>query len=77
MELRTNDGVVYADRIVTWRGPRRTHPSGRVCAAPGCKTLLSVYNGSSRCCLHALVGEAGSGHRVHRSGTVRGTQRAA
>ena len=30
----------------------RTYNEGRVCAEPGCTTLLSVYNSSSRCALH-------------------------
>jgi len=28
------------------------HPSGRVCAAPACATVLSMYNGSEFCSLH-------------------------
>jgi hypothetical protein len=35
------------------RGDRvRTYSEGRVCAEPGCATVLSVYNPSSRCALH-------------------------
>ena len=30
----------------------RTYREGRVCAEPGCTTLLSVYNASPRCALH-------------------------
>ena len=30
----------------------RTYREGRVCAEPGCTTLLSVYNSSPRCALH-------------------------
>ena len=30
----------------------RTYSEGRVCAEPGCTTLLSVYNPSPRCALH-------------------------
>lgn len=30
----------------------RTHARGRVCAAPGCATVLSVYNPDARCALH-------------------------
>jgi hypothetical protein len=30
-----------------------TFGAGRVCAAPGCETLLSSYNPGSVCCLHS------------------------
>ena len=30
----------------------RTYSEGRVCAEPGCTTVLSVYNPSPRCALH-------------------------
>ena len=30
----------------------RSYSEGRVCAEPGCSTLLSVYNPSSRCAIH-------------------------
>jgi hypothetical protein len=30
----------------------RTYNEGRVCAEPGCTTVLSVYNSSSRCAVH-------------------------
>jgi hypothetical protein len=30
----------------------RTYREGRVCAEPGCATVLSVYNPSPRCALH-------------------------
>ncbi len=30
----------------------RTYARGRVCAAAGCATVLSVYNGSAFCALH-------------------------
>ena len=30
----------------------RTYREGRVCAEPGCTTVLSVYNPSPRCALH-------------------------
>ena len=30
----------------------RTYTERRVCAEPGCTTVLSVYNSSSRCALH-------------------------
>ena len=34
-----------ADRVIG-------QPPGRVCAAPGCATILSVYNASELCSLH-------------------------
>ena len=42
-------------------GPRsdrvRIYGEGRVCAEPGCTTLLSVYNPSSRCAVHQRRGD--------------------
>lgn len=35
--------------------PSRTEGAGRVCAHPGCKTKLSVYNSAERCWQHAEV----------------------
>jgi endogenous inhibitor of DNA gyrase (YacG/DUF329 family) len=35
-----------------WSDRVRTYSEGRVCAEPGCTTVLSVYNSSSRCSLH-------------------------
>ena len=32
----------------------KTYGSGRICAADGCRTILSRYNPSSVCCLHGL-----------------------
>lgn len=34
------------------RGPVRHFPAGRVCEAPGCETLLSIYNSRSWCSVH-------------------------
>lgn len=30
----------------------RTYPEGRVCAADGCDTRISIYNGSTLCWYH-------------------------
>ena len=30
----------------------RSHPAGRVCAHPGCSTVLSIYNPSRHCGAH-------------------------
>lgn len=35
--------------------PSRTYKEGRVCAARGCPTRLSVYNKSRYCWVHAPV----------------------
>jgi endogenous inhibitor of DNA gyrase (YacG/DUF329 family) len=34
----------------------RTYREGRVCSEPGCTTVLSVYNPSTRCALHQHQG---------------------
>jgi hypothetical protein len=35
--------------------PSQPEPEGRVCAHPGCRTRLSVYNTDERCWQHADV----------------------
>jgi hypothetical protein len=35
------------------KGARRRAASGRRCDAPGCTTILSAYNASTTCYLHA------------------------
>jgi len=32
--------------------PAATFPAGRQCAAPGCDTVLSIYNADLRCSIH-------------------------
>jgi hypothetical protein len=39
-------------RVVALGKPARTYASGRVCAAPGCSTRLSIYNPLPYCALH-------------------------
>ena len=34
----------------------QTYREGRLCAEPGCTTLLSMYNSSSRCAVHQRRG---------------------
>jgi len=34
------------------RGHVHRSPAGRVCAQPGCRTRLSVYNSRPKCALH-------------------------
>ena len=31
---------------------QKVHDTGRVCSAPECTTLLSIYNPSDRCAVH-------------------------
>jgi len=33
----------------------RVHRTGRVCTEDGCETLLSIYNPSEHCAVHAVV----------------------
>jgi hypothetical protein len=35
--------------------PSRTEDEGRVCAHPGCRTKLSIYNAGTMCWQHADV----------------------
>jgi hypothetical protein len=48
----------------------RTYGSGRVCAVPGCGTVLSAYNPSEVCALHS-----GAWHDEVRQTTRKLTQR--
>jgi len=53
-------------RLPGGRGePVKTFGDGRVCAAPGCSTVLSRYNPSEFCALHARS-DAGGEHRQRR-----------
>lgn len=45
-------GPVSGERLVTWRRPTTAARTGRVCEAPGCATLLSIYNSTDRCSVH-------------------------
>jgi hypothetical protein len=47
--------------------PNRTWAHGRVCASPGCRTRLSIYNRSAECSVHEAA-------RVY---VVRGKRRSA
>lgn len=44
--------AVSGERLVTWRRPATAHNTGRVCEAPDCTTVLSIYNSTNRCSLH-------------------------
>jgi hypothetical protein len=37
----------------------RSYQSGRVCADPGCDTILSIYNPSKYCSMHAQLAAGG------------------
>jgi hypothetical protein len=43
---------VAADPVVTYRRTPRTFGRGRTCAVPGCRTILSIYNGGKHCGPH-------------------------
>jgi hypothetical protein len=76
MELTATDGIVYADRIESWCHPVAVNPAGRSCGVPRCHTILSIYNDSDRCALHASLGETGKGNRVHRTRRTVGSAHA-
>jgi hypothetical protein len=62
-----SDGIVHAQPA--WSHGRRpkVYASGRVCAVLGCRTILSVYNGSSCCAVHQPLVEMRRPFRVHRT----------
>jgi hypothetical protein len=66
LSARTAEGVVYADRLASEQQRPRIYPAGRTCPAPGCHTILSVYNGTSHCSLHQALEPYGP-YRVHRT----------
>lgn len=50
----------------------RTYPEGRVCAASGCDTRISVYNGSDLCWRHQPVRIPPTRGRRRAGGGARG-----
>src|SRR5512141_1594997 len=50
----------------------RMYREGRVCAEPGCGTVLSVYNPSSRCAVHQRRGDVISLRRLESQEVERG-----
>jgi hypothetical protein len=42
-----------AERVSSADQQSRRYKSGRVCAEPGCRTRLSIYNDGAHCSLHA------------------------
>jgi hypothetical protein len=61
--------AVGAMSCTNYRRASRAYGSGRVCAEPGCSTVLSIYNADDRCARHAVV--AGSPRRRSRDGRGR------
>ena len=49
------ESTVRGEWIRPIRRPVPTYPPGRVCAAEGCQTVLSIYNGSEHCWVHQSV----------------------
>jgi hypothetical protein len=50
--MRTDKVQVWRARSLWTERPNRTYPTGRVCAAEGCDTRISIYNGSKLCWQH-------------------------
>lgn len=62
-----------AGRFRTWSavsrsGPVRSHEGGRVCAHAGCETVLSIYNPTKYCGVHAR--DAAEARRTRRTEPV-------
>lgn len=47
--------VMKGSRVIGLPRRNRTYPAGRVCAAPGCGTRLSIYNKGKHCWQHQPV----------------------
>jgi hypothetical protein len=47
-------GTLHPWASTSKAGRVRSHESGRVCAQSGCHTVLSIYNSTDYCALHAL-----------------------
>ena len=64
-----SDDAVVADRLSGGTHPVHRFAAGRVCAQPGCTTVLSIYNEDDRCAAHdfAHVG-AGAERRTVKKG---------
>jgi hypothetical protein len=52
MTIAFDDEMVGGELLGAQRGRVRSYPPGRVCAADGCHTVLSVYNARARCAVH-------------------------
>jgi hypothetical protein len=63
---------VLGESPVTSRRTPRTFPPGRTCAATGCPTVLSIYNGGKWCAAHNSIRKvARASVPVDGEGTVR------
>lgn len=76
-DFRMPEGVVYAERAEVHSKHPAVFPAGRVCDEPSCRTLLSIYNNSTTCAVHARFADIGKGHRVHRGRRTRSEGRLA
>jgi hypothetical protein len=64
----TTDEAIRGARVRDLPRANRTYPTGRVCAADGCGTKLSVYNRWTFCWQHEPVHEyVPRGKRKRRS----------
>ena len=52
MTIEIDDVMMGGERLGPPMTPVRTYPARRVCAATGCKTVLSIYNSGSCCAVH-------------------------
>ena len=46
------EGIFYGERLGQRCARSKTFPIRRECAAPGCATVLSIYNSRSLCAVH-------------------------
>jgi len=58
-------------RLVAQGVPSRIYAAGRVCAAPGCATRLSIYNPLAYCALHGALRSRASAVAVSAKRTPR------
>jgi hypothetical protein len=53
----TTDGTdaIGAVSCTNYRRASRSYGEGRICAEPGCHTVLSIYNSEDHCARHAVT----------------------
>ncbi|MHB1508548.1 MAG: hypothetical protein ACYCST_10755 [Acidimicrobiales bacterium] len=66
-EVRMPEGVLHAQRADVHFKPSKSYMPGRICDEPSCRTVLSVYNDSTRCASHQRFVDTTRGHRVRRA----------
>jgi hypothetical protein len=79
MSIYGNDIFVEVDGLAGGHEKVKSFAGGRVCAEPGCGTILSIYNSADSCCRHGRVEPAplvNRGERSHRSRRANATARA-